>query len=203
MLAVHLEELPNIVKRYQMGEDNDYDQHLTTIETTPTRTNLGGNQGLAAREPQEVSGRSQSNRADDEPRSAGASTGTGQDSDEALKFNRLQAIRDLDEMEKSSSAEVYVNDNEETVITTRTELELQDAYTERQAARSAERPLARQNRPSVTREPASRSGSATQDTSRPQPRSNGARAREGQDSDQALTSYTEAEGAPARGTRSQ
>jgi hypothetical protein len=84
MQAMHLEELPSIVKRNQMVEDNDYDQQPTTTETTPTRTNLGGNQGFAAREPQEGSESSTRSSTYDEPRSAGASAGTGQDSDQAL-----------------------------------------------------------------------------------------------------------------------
>jgi Large polyvalent protein-associated domain 5/Large polyvalent protein associated domain 38/Large polyvalent protein-associated domain 1 len=122
----------------------------------------------------------------------------------AAKLDRMQRFaefRDLDDVEAAALAQVLYDDNGQPVVTTRTEIDRNTAHAEYlstlgqdyAAETTAERPLAEQNQASAPRESAQGIGSAGQNPARAQPRSDAGSRETGQDSDQTLTSYTEAE----------
>ena len=85
-------------------EDNDYEQHPATTETTPARTDLGGNQGFANRATQENPQGGTRNSANDEPRSAGTGAETGQDSDQALTSYTEAEVRQREQRAAASQS---------------------------------------------------------------------------------------------------
>lgn len=109
MRVVYLEEFPNIVKRNQIVEDNDYEQHPTTTETAPARTNLGGNQGFADRAAEENPSSGARNSANDEPRSAGTGAETGRDSDQALTSYTEAEVRQREQRAAASQSSLKMS----------------------------------------------------------------------------------------------